>query len=273
MVGYDAKFIWGGSAIIAVLVGMRYVQRPVTLVQQGSCCTPFDREPLYKFKNIPSPVAQELRSFIEYLGEIMSSNRKSTAAIIIGTFASLAAAWSGATAYIPVAGPLLADTAGLTLLTVAMAYSLSALYKRDMTTASLTAFGSVAVGFIAGSLVLRVGASLIPIWGSGVNATTTFVLHAAIGWALVEVFEAGKSIDDLSASEWMELFKNNKEKAKREKEKYEAALEKLPDSVASKVESLKKKLGNRRLSDFERDEIIRKIVAIFELHDIDYSFD
>jgi len=33
--------------IIAVLGGMRYVQRPVTLIQQGSSCTSFDQEPLY----------------------------------------------------------------------------------------------------------------------------------------------------------------------------------------------------------------------------------
>jgi len=32
--------------IIAVLGGMRYVQRPVTLIQQGSSCTSFDQEPL-----------------------------------------------------------------------------------------------------------------------------------------------------------------------------------------------------------------------------------
>ena len=31
---------------IAVLGGMRYVQRPVTLIQQGSSCTSFDQEPL-----------------------------------------------------------------------------------------------------------------------------------------------------------------------------------------------------------------------------------
>jgi hypothetical protein len=33
--------------LIAVLVGVRYVKRPVTFIQQGSCCTSFDREPLY----------------------------------------------------------------------------------------------------------------------------------------------------------------------------------------------------------------------------------
>jgi len=32
--------------VIAVLGGMRYVQRPVTLIQQGSSCTSFDQEPL-----------------------------------------------------------------------------------------------------------------------------------------------------------------------------------------------------------------------------------
>jgi hypothetical protein len=49
--------------------------------------------------------------------------------LIIGTFASLAAAWSAVTAVIPVAGPVLADTAGLTVLTIGMAYSLAVLYE------------------------------------------------------------------------------------------------------------------------------------------------
>ena len=35
------------SGDIAVLVGVRYAQRHTILIQQGSCCTSFDREPLY----------------------------------------------------------------------------------------------------------------------------------------------------------------------------------------------------------------------------------
>lgn len=56
--------------------------------------------------------------------------RKYKAAIIIGTFSMAAAAWSAATAAIPVAGPVLADTAGLTLISIGLAYSLSALYDK-----------------------------------------------------------------------------------------------------------------------------------------------
>ena len=41
------KFIIIITLPIAVLGGMRYVQRPVTLIQQGSSCTSFDQEPLY----------------------------------------------------------------------------------------------------------------------------------------------------------------------------------------------------------------------------------
>ena len=67
-------------------------------------------------------------------------NKKYKAAIIIGTFSTAAAAWSAATAAVPVIGPLLADTAGLTLITVALAYSLSALYGKNMDTASLNSF-------------------------------------------------------------------------------------------------------------------------------------
>lgn len=198
-------------------------------------------------------------------------SRKEAAAIIIGSFASLAAAWSASTAAVPVVGPLLGDTTGLTILTVAMAGSLCALYRRDANTASLMSFGSFAFGFIAGNLALKIGASFIPIFGSWFNATTTFVLHAATGWALVEVLEAGKSIDDLSASEWDNLFKKNKGKAKDEKKKYEAALSKLPRDAQEQVKNLRKKLSDKGLSDSERDVIVKKIADIFEHWGVVYT--
>ena len=125
-------------------------------------------------------------------------NKKYKAAIIIGTFSTAAAAWSAATAAVPVIGPLLADTAGLTLITVALAYSLSALYGKNMDTASLTAFSAVVLGAIAGNLALKTGASLIPIFGSYFNAATTATLHAAIGWGIYKIYEDGTDLKDIS---------------------------------------------------------------------------
>ena len=60
----------------------------------------------------------------------MALSFKAKKRLIIGVFSSVAAVWSGATAAVPVVGPLLADTAGLTVLTTAMAYSLSILYNK-----------------------------------------------------------------------------------------------------------------------------------------------
>lgn len=48
-------------------------------------------------------------------------SRKVKARLNIGVFAAAAMGWSGATAYIPVVGPALADTAGLTLISIGMA--------------------------------------------------------------------------------------------------------------------------------------------------------
>ena len=198
--------------------------------------------------------------------------RTGKARLIIGTFASLAAAWSAVTAAIPVIGPLLADTAGLTLLTVAMAYSLAALYDKNMDSASLGAFGAVAVGFIAGQLALKVGASAIPIFGSYFNASVTAILHGAIGWALCEIFESGKTPGDYSKEELKEIFNRNKDKAKQEKEKYDRAMESLPPDARQKVKDLQKQIKDRNLSDSERNELMGQITSIFEHHGVENVF-
>jgi len=41
-----SRFLYRNLAI-AVLVGIRYVQRPTTLAWKGFCCTSFVQEPLY----------------------------------------------------------------------------------------------------------------------------------------------------------------------------------------------------------------------------------
>ncbi|MCW5206063.1 hypothetical protein VU08_03900 [Desulfobulbus sp. F5] len=199
--------------------------------------------------------------------------RTGKARLIIGTFASLAATWSAATAAIPVIGPVLADTAGLTVLTVAMAYSLAALYDKTMDSASLYAFASVAVGAIAGQLALKVCASIIPIFGSYFNASVTFILHGAIGWALCEIFESGRTPVDCSTEELKELFKRNKGKAEEEKKRYDAAMASLPQDARQKVKDLQSKIKDKKLSDFERNELMKEITSIFEKHGSSSIFD
>ena len=203
----------------------------------------------------------------------MALSKKGKARLIIGTFASLAAAWSAVTAIIPIIGPLLADTAGLTLLTIGMAYSLAVLYDKSLDSASLAAFASVAIGFIAGQLALKMGASLIPIFSSYFNASVTFVLHGAIGWGLCEIFEKGKVPGDFSKEELKQIFRSNKDKAKEEKERYEKAMNALPSDGTRKVKSLRRKLCDRNLSNEERDAIVEQIADVFEMHGVENVFE
>lgn len=193
--------------------------------------------------------------------------------LVIGSFATAAALWSGFTAAIPVAGPVLADTAGLTALTASMAYTISILYGKKADTATLAAFSAVALGFILGNLLLKVGASLIPIFGSYYNAGSTFVLHAATGWALCEIYDSGKDPSDFSKQELKELMKKNRRKAEEEKESWERAMDKLPSSDRSRIKNLMKQLKEKSLSDDKKTEIVKEISDIFDKNGVDYIFE
>lgn len=183
--------------------------------------------------------------------------------VTIGTFATVAAGWSAATAAIPVVGPLLADTAGLTLLTMAMAYSLTLLYGKSPETGTLAAFALVAIGAVIGQLALKVGASLIPVFGSYYNAASTFVIHAATGWALCEIYDSGRDPSNLSRQEILDLIKRNFDKAETENDKFEAMHKNLSESKKAKVKSLRKKLKDKALSFEEKAKIQEEIISLY----------
>lgn len=191
-------------------------------------------------------------------------NKKYKAAIIIGTFSTAAAAWSAATAAVPVIGPLLADTTGLTLITIALAYSLSALYGKNLDTASLTAFAAVVLGAIAGNLALKAGASLIPIFGSYFNAATTATLHAAIGWGIYKIYEDGKDLKDISKTDFQKYMERSKTEAEASIRWYEEIYSKLSDEDKKTLKALQRKLKNKNLSMEERDNIDRQVEALFQ---------
>lgn len=203
----------------------------------------------------------------------MALSFKAKKRLVIGSFASVAAGWSGATALIPVAGPFLADTAGLTVLTTAMAYSLSILYDKHVSIATLAAFSTVAISAALGQLALKVGASLIPIWGSFFNASVTFILHAATGWGLCEIFESGRNIDTITVAEMKDIIAKNKSKAEDEKERFDRAMNQLPANDKNEIKKLMKKMKNKELSESEQIEIMNKIISIFERNEVDSPFE
>jgi uncharacterized protein (DUF697 family) len=196
----------------------------------------------------------------------MALSRTAKAHIIIHSFATAAATFSAAFALVPVAGPLLLDTAGLTALTVGMTYALASLFGKRLEEGAMWAFGTVALGFAAGNAVFKAAASLIPIYGSAVNATTTFVLHEATGWGLFLIFESGLDPTKMSKKEIKKFVELGKDKARTEKAKYDAILAKLPENARIEVERLQKRLGDKNLSDTQRQNIIDRISKIFDTY-------
>jgi uncharacterized protein (DUF697 family) len=188
---------------------------------------------------------------------------KSKSIIIIGLFSTAAAAWSGATALIPIAGPVLADTAGLTAISIAMAYSLSALYKKSLDTATLVSFSTVVLGTIFGTLALKAGASLIPLFGSWFNAATTATLHAAIGWAICKIYDDGKDLHNVSRKDLKRYIKDSKVEAEEQLLNYRQIYDNLSPEQQIEVKLLQKQIENKDISIDERTEINKRIEAIF----------
>jgi uncharacterized protein (DUF697 family) len=191
----------------------------------------------------------------------MALNRLQKANLLIHTCAVGAAAWSAAWAYFPVVGPVLADTIGLTAITAAMAYGLAALFDKRLEVGVVWAFVAVVLGGIFGLSLLKAAWSLVPIYGSAVNATITFGLHEATGWGLYLIFDEGGNLPKTRA-EWKKMMERGKVRASREKKNYDAMMSKLPPDERAKVEELEKKLAQKNISEKQITAILQEIEAI-----------
>ncbi len=141
---------------------------------------------------------------------------------------------------------------------------MSALYGKNLDTASLTAFAAVVLGAIAGNLALKAGASLIPIFGSYFNAATTATLHAAIGWGIYKIYEDGKDLKDISKTDFQKCMERSKTEAEASIRWYEEIYSKLSDEDKKTLKALQRKLKNKNLSMEERDNIDRQVEALFQ---------
>lgn len=206
--------------------------------------------------------------FLKKWRENMALERKTKAGIIIHGFAVSAATVAGGFGFIPILGPVVGDTTALTAITIAMTYSLAALFEKKLETGLMFSYGAVVVGAVFGTSLLKAGVSLIPFFGSGINATITFALHEAIGWGLYLIFEAGGDPTTMSREEFVSYLDKGKIIAKEVSENYNKLLESLPKEARLEIEQLQKQMTDKNLSEEKRSEIAKKIVNIFEIHEI-----
>jgi uncharacterized protein (DUF697 family) len=186
-------------------------------------------------------------------------DRKAKANVIIHSYAVAAATWSALTATIPVIGPGLGDTAGLTAITIAMTYSLASLFGKKLEEGVMWSFGAVVLGTVFGVSLLKAAISIFPGVGSAANATITFTLHEAIGWGLYLIFESGGDPTKMSRSELKAYVAKGKVMAKEEKANYEKMMSKLPAEKRAEVERLQKRLADKDLSEADRERIMEQI--------------
>jgi uncharacterized protein (DUF697 family) len=185
--------------------------------------------------------------------------QKTSAHIIIHSSALAAATWSGASAILP-GVVVVTDTAGGTIIAVAMTYALGNLFNRKLLESSVMAFFSWVIGREMGMIVLKGVFSFIPLFGSFTNATISFSLTEAIGWSLFLIFDEGKDLALLSKEEVASFLQRGKSYADQVKKSGEYAwLDNLPPHIKAQYDYLTKKLGDRNLSNEERQATLREI--------------
>ena len=203
----------------------------------------------------------------------MEKKYKFASLVIIGAFSLLAAAWAATTAVVPIIGPALAETAGLTLLTVAMAYSLCAISGQNYVAEHVMSFAPVALSFITANLALKALASLFPVFGSYYSAFSTFAIQAALGWGIVKLLEAGDNPVAVTREELLQVLVDQMPGAKRQGERYEFLLPNLPDEAKVEIAALEKKLASFFVSRKKKKELMDQISAIFEEHNLEYEIE
>ena len=185
--------------------------------------------------------------------------QKTNAHIIIHSSAIAAATWSGASAILPGIS-VITDTAGGMVITGAMAYALSNVFNRKVDESSITSFVSVVVGRGLAEIVLKGVFSFIPILGSATNAAITFGLTEAIGWSLVLIFESGRDLGSLSKEEIALFLQRGKSYADEVKKSGEFAwIDHLPPHIKAQYDYLTHKLGDKNLSNEERQATLKEI--------------
>jgi uncharacterized protein (DUF697 family) len=185
--------------------------------------------------------------------------QKTSAQIIIHSSAIAAATWSGASAILPGVS-VLTDTAGNTVITVAMTYALGNVFNRKLDESSIMTFVSVVIGRGLGMILLKGAFSFIPIFGSATNATISFGLTEAIGWSVFLIFDAGKDLGTLSKEEIASFLQRGKTYADDVKKSGEFAwIDQLPPHIKAQYDYLTKKLGDRNLSNEERQATLKEI--------------
>jgi uncharacterized protein (DUF697 family) len=185
--------------------------------------------------------------------------QKTSAHIIIHSSAIAAATWSGASAILPGVA-LVTDTAGGTIIAVAMTYALGNVFNRKLVESSIMAFFSWVIGREVGMIVLKGVFSFIPIFGSLTNATISFGLTEAIGWSLFLIFDEGKDLGTLSKEEIASFLQRGKSFADQVKKSGEFAwIDELPPHVKAQYDYLTKKLGDRNISPEERQATLKEI--------------
>ena len=195
----------------------------------------------------------------------MTVSSRTKAHIIIHSCAVASAAWAAAWALVPVAGPLLADTAGLTAITVAMVLALSGLHERRLAQQAVWTTVATTLGFTLGNAAVKAFASLIPIFGSGVNATITFALTEGIGWGLNFVFEEDLDPTTLTRDQLKSYVERGKRFAEEVNKSGEFSwIGNLPPHINMQYEKLTRKLADNSIAEAERTAILREIDQLLE---------
>jgi small GTP-binding protein len=139
-------------------------------------------------------------------------NKRIKAHKIIHFYAFIAGTSSAALGFIPIIGPLTGDSAALIIITQRMCQAISQeVFNRNTGDDDWRALIWGAMQFPIGVITIKIFSSLIPIYGSAVNAGVSIATVEAIGWAVYHILDEGNDPSKLSEEEIKKSVKNIKQ--------------------------------------------------------------
>lgn len=102
---------------------------------------------------------------------------------------------------------IFADTPLVTLITFSMIVHLALIYnQKDLLEDGMITVAALSAGLVLGALGAKILGRLVPVLGTLNNAIISFSLHYATGHVIIDFFEEGRKISDLT----LEYVKNNR---------------------------------------------------------------
>lgn len=186
--------------------------------------------------------------------------------LIIHSCALGAAGWSAAWGSVPIMG-VTPDTAGLIGICSTMGGLLAHNHGMRYSDLKFMAGAAAIAQYVAGALIIKGLAGMIPVVGTVVNATVSLATVEAIGWGLDLILRDGKTMADLTKQEIRQYMVRGQSIRDQLKDDPGVQwLHGLPREVKRRLRILTKELTREGITEHRRAQILDLIEDLLRPH-------